>query len=614
MLLQASLIPIYCPLLRVSHHVFDSCYKVAYDCNKMKEFHGISASPGIAIGRVFLYLEDSMAVPKYTIDKDSFETEIKRYQEAVDKATTDLTDLKEQLSREMEEENSRILDSHLLMLSDSMFTEQVYQRMRTETVNVEAALKAVIEDLVDKLNASNDIYLKERSVDIYDVAKRVINHLMFRERLSLADINSEVIIVSQNLMPSDTLIMNKRMVKGIALDSGGRTSHTAILAKSFEIPAVLGLRNLTKHINTNDLIIVDGHHGKVIINPDAETKNLYEKMLLDYQKRESELLNMNQLAAETRDGKLIKLNANIEIPEEVDSVLVHGADGIGLYRSEFLFMQPGKIPTEDEQFHAYKTVLEAMDGKPVTIRTLDVGGDKFIPSINSLPENNPLLGWRAIRFCIEEKAFFKQQLRALLRASVFGSLKIMFPMISGVEELDKALDILDETKRELKSENINYIEKIPVGIMIEVPSAALTSDILAKKVDFFSIGTNDLIQYTIAVDRGNEKIADLYEPFHPGVLRLIRMVIDNAHAQGLSVSMCGEMAGDVYSSVILLGLGLDAYSMSAISIPEIKRIIRSVSMTDAEELVGTIMSMKSFGDIDQYVKNWMEENFDIVKY
>ena len=580
----------------------------------MKEFHGISASPGIAIGRVFLYLEDSMAVPKYTIQQDSIETEIERYEDAINKASDDLTELKEKLSREMEEENSRILDSHLLMLSDSMFTEQVYQKMKTEMVNIEAALKSVIEDLVSKLNASKDIYLKERSVDIYDVAKRIINHLMFRERISLADINTEVIIVSQNLMPSDTLIMNKRMVQGIALDSGGRTSHTAILAKSFEIPAVLGLRDLTQHINTNDLIIVDGHHGKVIINPDEETKNLYEKMLLDYQKRESELLNMNNLAAETRDGKLIKLNANIEIPEEVESVLVHGADGIGLYRSEFLFMQPGRVPSEEEQFIAYKSVLESMDGKPVTIRTLDVGGDKFIPSVNNIVENNPLLGWRAIRFCIEHKEFFKYQLRALLRASVFGNLKIMFPMISGVEELEQALNILKETKEELRSEKINFIEKIPVGIMIEVPSAALTSDILARKVDFFSIGTNDLIQYTIAVDRGNEKIASLYEPFHPGVLRLIQMVIENAHKQGLSVSMCGEMAGDIYSSVILLGLGLDVYSMSAISIPEIKRIIRSVSMTDAEELVGTIMSMKSFGDIDQYVKNWMEEKFDIIKY
>lgn len=580
----------------------------------MKEINGISASPGIAIGRVFLHLEDSMAVPKYIINKDSFDSEIDRYTEAVDRASADLIELKAHLSREMEDQNSRILDSHLLMLSDSMFTEQVYQRMRTDLVNIEAALKSVIEDLVNKLNASNDIYLKERSVDIYDVAKRIINHLMFRERQSLADISSEVIIVSQNLMPSDTLIMNKRMVMGIALDSGGRTSHTAILAKSFEIPAVLGLRDLTKYINTNDMIIVDGYHGKVIINPDKDTTTLYEKMRLDYQRRESELLNMNQLAAETKDGKLIKLNANIEVPEEVDSVLVHGADGIGLYRSEFLFMKPGRVPSEDEQFEEYKKVLQEMEGKPVTIRTLDVGGDKFIPSINNIAENNPLLGWRAIRFCIEEKEFFKKQLRALLRASSYGNLKIMFPMISGIEELQKVLDILEETKADLRIEDIDFNEKIPVGIMIEVPSAALTSDILAKKVDFFSIGTNDLIQYTIAVDRGNEKIADLYEPFHPGILRLIRMVVDNAHHQGITVGMCGEMAGDVYSSVILLGLGLDVYSMSAISIPEIKRIIRSVSMIDAEELVGTIMSMKSFGDIEQYVKNWMEEKFDIFKY
>lgn len=580
----------------------------------MKEFHGISASPGIAIGRVYIYMEDSMVVPKYTIEQASIEMEISRYEEAVSKATLDLTTVKDRLAQEMEEENSRILDSHLLMLNDAMFNDQVFQRMKNDMVNIEAALKSVIEDMVDKLNASKDNYLRERTVDILDVAKRIINHLMFRERLSLVDLDSEVILVSPNLMPSDTLLMNKRMVKGIAMDSGGRTSHTAILAKSFEIPAVLGLRDLTSYINMNDLIIVDGHHGKVIVNPDKDTIFLYEKMLLEHHKRESELLNMNKLTAETKDGKLIRLNANIEIPEEVDSVLVHGADGVGLYRSEFLFMQPGRVPSESQQYEAYKSVLEAMEGKPVTIRTLDVGGDKFIPKVNDIVENNPLLGWRAIRFCIEHKDFFKQQLRALLRASVFGNLKIMFPMISGVEELEKALEILEETKEELRKEKINFIERIPVGIMIEVPSAAMTSDILARKVDFFSIGTNDLIQYTIAVDRGNEKIASLYEPFHPGVLRLIRMVIDNAHEQGLPVSMCGEMAGDIYSSVILLGLGLDIYSMSSISIPEIKRIIRSVSMSEAEELVGTIMAMKSFVDIGRYVKNWMEDKFDNIRF
>ncbi len=577
----------------------------------MKEFSGISASPGISIGKVFHYLDDVPSVPKYDIHESDIKEELERFHEAIEKATKEIEELKENTADEMGEEESKFLDSHILMLSDPEFKDKVKESIRDKQKNVEWILLKVIEELIDKLNSSENDYLRERTLDISDVSKRVMNHLLYRERVSLRDIQEEVILVTHNLLPSDTVSMNKRRVKGIAMDAGGKTSHTAILARSFEIPAVLGLGDISKHISNGDEIIVDGNNGLVIVNPDDAVREKYEKARQKWQQREVQLLYMNELSAETRDGKLIRLKANIEVPEEIDSVLAHGSDGIGLFRSEFLFLQPGRAASEESQFKTYRKVLEAMKGQSVTIRTLDVGGDKVIPDIENLNEKNPILGWRAVRFCLQKKGLFIQQLRALLRASVYGKLKIMFPMISGVEELDQILEVLEEVRQQLRDEDIPFDEDIEVGVMIEVPSAAMTSDILARRVNFFSIGTNDLIQYTIAVDRGNEKVAYLYEPFHPGVLRMIKMVIDNAHAQGIPVSMCGEMAGSPRASVILLGLGLDEYSMSAALIPEIKKIIRSVAISEAEELVGTIMEMRSFRDIDRYVKEWMEERFDM---
>jgi phosphoenolpyruvate-protein phosphotransferase (PTS system enzyme I) len=578
----------------------------------MKEFRGISVSPGIAIGKVFLYLDQRPQVPSYTIGLDQVPAEAARFQAARKRATDEIQQLKVKSSSEMRTHESRFLDAHLLMLSDPEFIGQVESQLSSERKNVEWIMHEVVETMVHQLEESSDAYLRERVVDIYDVSNRILNHLMYRENLSLADLSEEVILVTHDLMPSDTLLMNKRMVKGIAMDAGGKTSHTAILARSFEIVAVLGLSDISRHVFPGDEIIIDGNAGVVIVQPDAKTRRKYQSTSKEWQRHEVSLLTLNALRPETRDGKLIELQANIEVPEEAQSVLSHGADGIGLYRSEFLFLKPGAPPTEETQFEAYRGVLEALGGKPVTIRTLDLGGDKVMPDFDQHDEKNPILGWRAIRFCIARPDIFKVQLKAILRASVHGNLKIMFPMISGIEELVKALEILQEVKEECRSEGIPFDESLSTGSMIEIPSAAMITDILAHYVDFFSIGTNDLIQYTIAVDRGNEKIAYLYEPFHPGVLRLIKLIVDNAHAAAIPVSMCGEMAGDPFATVILLGLGLDVFSMSPASIPQVKQIIRSVSMAEAEQLVGVVMAMKAHDEIDRFVNGWMHDRFKFL--
>ncbi len=581
---------------------------------QMKEYNGIAASPGIVMGKAFLYLDDTVMVPEYDITSEEVTGERTRFLCAVERAIEEIELLKTRLNEEMGVEESKFLESHILMLNDPEFRERVDRGLKIHQKNVEWVLLRVVDELLEKLGNVTDRYIRERTVDINDISRRVLNHLLYRDRLSLADIREEVILVTHDLLPSDILVMNKQMVKAIVMDVGGKTSHTAILARSFEIPAVLGLFDITRFVKTGDELIIDGNTGTVIVKPDAATKERFVKYRRVWQRREDELLHVRNLPSETRDGKRVELKANIEMPQELPSVLSHGADGIGLFRSEFLFLHPGRMPSEEEQYTAYSKVLEALAGKPVTIRTLDLGGDKLSSDFSGVPEKNPILGWRAIRYCLANTEIFKTQLRALLRASVYGELRIMFPMISGVEELDRVLEVYEEVRFELDTSGVPYKPEIPIGIMIEVPSAALTSDILAKWVQFFSIGTNDLIQYTIAVDRGNEKTAYLYEPFHPGVLRLIRMVVENAHAQGIPVGMCGEMASDPLASVILLGLGLDEYSMSPSSIPEVKRILRSVSVPQARQLVETIMEMRASREIDEYVKEWMEERFDIYPY
>ncbi|MBN2551621.1 MAG: phosphoenolpyruvate--protein phosphotransferase [Spirochaetales bacterium] len=578
----------------------------------MNVVEGIMVSPGIAIGPACVRAPELLSVPSYEISMGQIPYEIERFQAARAKAVQDIEILLQRGEPEIGDMERKLLDSHLLMLNDPHFQEELVRTLKERRKNVESVLREIEESLAEKLESSGDEYLKERGLDIRDVSNRLLSHLLKQKRGNLADIDRECVLVAHNLLPSDIISMNREKIVGIATDFGGKTSHVAILARAFEIPAVLGLSDITAFVRDQDNVILDGNRGLVIVDPDEATLKGYLTSKEAWQQHELQLLNLNELRAETRDGKLLQLESNIEVPDEIHSVLAHGADGIGLFRSEFLYIVPRKFPDEEEQLQAYNRVLEGMKPRSVTIRTLDLGGDKVIPGVIPGGELNPILGWRAVRFCLSKPDVFKSQLRALLRASVHGNLKIMFPMISGAEELESTLEILEEAKDELRGRGQPFDEHVPIGIMIEVPSAAFTSDILARKVSFFSIGTNDLIQYMIAVDRENERIAYLYEPFHPGVLRLIKMVVDNAHSNGIPVGMCGEMAGDPYAAVILLGLGLDEYSMSAIGIPTIKRIIRSVTIAEAEELVGTIMEMKSSQEIDRYVRAWMGERFDFI--
>jgi phosphotransferase system enzyme I (PtsI) len=569
---------------------------------------GIPVSPGIAIGKVLLYNESPVAIPRYSLSSGDVNAEVERLKIAVEKAVKDIQQIKDSLGKDSDDRHA-LMEVHILMLYDPCFNEIAHKKIGDELKNAEWVVQETVNTLVEQLDATQDSYLIERSSDILDSSRRIIDHLVHRKRVSLKQIDREVILVAHNILATEMLQLDRRKVLGLALAMGGKTSHTAILARSFGLPAVVGLKQVTSQVSNGQDIIIDGGNGLILIDPDEETLALYKEKKNQLEKKESQLFNITNLPAETTDGKLIILKANIEFPSETDQVINMNADGIGLFRSEFLFMDnQGKAP-EDIQFQTYKKVLQSMKNRPVTIRTLDVGGDKLISEIESQHEANPLLGWRAIRFCLEKRDIFRTQLRALLRASQFGKLQIMFPMISGIEEFEEALEVLEEVKGELRERGIKFDQKIPVGLMIEVPSAALTSDILAEKADFLSIGTNDLIQYTIAIDRGNEKVASMYQPLHPGLIRLIHMIVKNGHKQGIPVSLCGEMGGDPHFTPILLGLGLDEISMSAYSLPEIKKIIRSVSITDSEELLGAILEMRSYREINDFTRLWMEKKF-----
>lgn len=549
------------------------------------KFVGIAVSPGVAIGKALvLRAEDFQSIPRVKVEEEKIPQEIARFEDALTRTRADILGIRKKISQEIGRESSDIFMAHLLVLEDRSLIEDVITTIKEKRANAEYAFSSVIQKYFRAFSQVEDEYLKERVSDIRDIARRLIGNLVGKKRNPLSNLTEKVIIVAHDLSPSDTAMMDKQKVIAFATDIGGPTSHTAIMARSMEIPAVVGLDRVGREVVTGNSIVIDGNHGILIVHPEPPTLSAYareEKRLIQVT---SELDKLRNLPAETPDGHRIELSANIEFPDEIPSVLAHGAAGIGLYRTEYFYMNRSDLPTEEEQYHAYRTVAEKMSSYPVVIRSLDLGGDKFLSSFEVPHEMNPFLGWRAIRFCLAQVGIFKAQLRAVLRASVHGNLKAMYPMISNLTELRRANEILEECRRELKKEKIPFNPKMEWGAMIEIPSAALTSDSLAKEADFFSIGTNDLIQYALAVDRVNEKIAYLYEPTHPAILRLIREVIVNGHKNKIWVATCGEMAGDPAIAILLVGFGIDALSMSPLLLPKVKKAIRLVPFKLAKEM------------------------------
>lgn len=574
---------------------------------------GIPASPGIAIGKAFLFDTRRIDVPERKIRESGVPKEIARFEEALIKTRREILDIQNKITKEMGSYHAEIFNAHLLVLEDRMLIEEVIDRLKKEHKCVEYVFAKVLDKYIRAFSKINDEYLRERISDIDDVGKRILKNLLGAKEKSLSGLKEKVIVVAYDLSPSDTATMHKKNVMGFITDIGGRTSHTAIMAKSLEIPAVVGLEKATSRIEAGDILIVDGAEGAVIINPDKDTLKKYQTRRQQFVKFEKILINLKDEPARTIDGRKIEVSANIELPEEVDSVIAHGAEGIGLYRTEFLYMNRRDLPDEDEQFEAYKKVVTRLSGDSVIVRTLDLGGDKFLSQFEVPHEMNPFLGWRAIRFCLAKPEIFKVQLRAILRASAFGDIKVMFPMISGIEELRQARIVLNEAKKELCARDVKFNKDIKVGAMIEIPSAALTCDVLAKEADFFSIGTNDLIQYSLAIDRVNEKIAYLYKPIHPAVLRLIKNIIDAGHHAKIWVGMCGEMAGEPGFALLLLGLGLDEFSMSPVVIPELKYIIRNVKFEDTKELAEKALTLTTVEEVERFINGKLDELVPTLK-
>jgi len=573
----------------------------------MIRLKGIAAAGGISIGPAYKLGKEEFSVLATRIAWDDIPAQIQLFEEALIKTRREIIELQKRISGEMGQEEAQIFDAHLLVLEDRMLIEEVISRLKKEQLNVAYIFSEVLKKYISVFSKIEDEYLKERTSDINDVGKRILRNLLGKEKRGLGELKEKAVIVAHDLSPSDTAAMHKKNVAGFVTDIGGKTSHTAIMAKSLEIPAVVGVEGATLKIKPGDILIVDGSLGLVIVDPDEATLKEYQEELVKLKGIAERFLSVKDLPAVTPDGRTIEISANIEFPDEVPSAKLHGCQGIGLYRTEFFYMNRKDSPTEEEHYQAYKYVAEEMSPHPVVIRTLDLGGDKFLSQFNVPNEMQPFLGWRAIRFCLARPDIFKLQLRAILRASVHGNLRLMYPMISGIEELRQANAFFREAKDELKQKGLAYNDSMEVGVMIEVPSAAMTADILAKEVNFFSIGTNDLIQYSLAVDRGNEKVAYLYEPAHPAVLRLIRNVIDAAHLANIKVAMCGEMAGEPSLALILLGLGLDEFSMPPQMIPELKFIIRAVGFKTAQEIAGQAFGFVTGSEVEKFAQDKLAE-------
>ena len=567
---------------------------------------GISGSRGVAVGNVYRYIQEEIVIPDYTVAEDKVEEEIGKFATAMASTLKQLDTIRQRALDEMGPEEAAIFEAHMQIAQDPSLSDGIKSLVESSRMNVVAATSQTIETFANIFLGMEDAYMRERGADIKDIGDRLMRNMLGMNPRGLSHISGEVILVAQDLAPSDTASLDKNVVKGIVTAAGGPTSHAAIMARTLEIPAVMGIGDIESFVD-GDKAVVLGTDGIVEINPSDEDWTEYTNQALAFQEELKRLRESANLEATTTDGHHVELFGNIGKAKDAKHALTMGAQGIGLYRTEFLYMENDELPTEDVQFEEYKKVAQDMKGQPVIIRTMDIGGDKELKCLDLPSEMNPFLGYRAIRISLNRPDIFKVQLRALLRASAFGDIHIMYPMIASVEEVKQANAMLDECKTELAAEGKDFNKDIKVGIMIEVPAAAVISPILAKYVDFFSIGTNDLCQYTLAVDRMNEAIGSLYQPLHPGVLRLIKHVIDASHEQGKFTGMCGELASDPVATMILLGLGLDEFSMTASSIPLIKNILRSVSKAECEEVANKALTMDTAEEITEYAKSVLAE-------
>lgn len=557
--------------------------------------HGISASQGIAYGQVFLYIQSDVEIPSYQVDADKRIEEIARFEHALLITRQQIQKIQDEVEKNLGADEARIFDAHLLVLEDQALISETIREFETTSKNIETCFNKVSQRYIKAFDEIDDEYLRERAGDIRDVTQRVLQNLLGQAGQNLSRLADKRIVVANDITPSDAASIDRSQAIAIVTDSGSKTSHAVIVARSMKIPAVVGVRDLSKRIKAGDWILVDGYDGVVILNPTEQTLFRYGKIQLQKKSFEQRLLDATRLPCVTLDGVNVILRANIEKVDETPLVKEYMADGVGLFRTEFLYLNNDHVPSEDEQYLAYQSVVLALAPATVVIRTLDLGGDKPMASRPELfpHESNPFLGFRAIRLCLEYTDMFKDQLRAVLRASAHGKIQLMYPMISGEEELDRANAVLEECKTELRKKKQAFDEEMEVGAMIEIPSAATTSDILAKKCDFFSIGTNDLIQYILAIDRVNDRIAHLYEPTHPAIIRTLKHIIDQAHAHNIKVSVCGEMAGDPVYLPLLLGLGIDELSMTPPLVPAVKYLVRAMRMSDAKQLVETALKLSS---------------------
>lgn len=572
---------------------------------------GIGVSSGVTTGRVYLLERGKVAIARHKIKEESIEREVQRFRLAIDSAVEQLNEIRAAVTDEEVRKHAFIIDAHTLILQDSLFHDEVIDTIRTEKINAEWALEIVVSRFLMHFEKVENPYLRERGQDINYIYNRLIRIMVKGKEWSITmhGMRGKSIIVAHDLSPADTIQLNLNRISGFTTDIGGRTSHTSIIARALEIPAVVGTGNITSLVKTGDTIIVDGDDGVVIINPTRETQKDYIGKQLRLKNQKKEFLRIAKLKPESRDGFQLQVGANIELLAEMDLVEKYGASGIGLYRTEYLYLSRKTLPTEEDHYHTYRKLAENKHLGYVTVRTLDIGGDKFVSHIEVPKEMNPAMGLRAIRLCLRETDLFKAQIMGILRASAYGPLKILIPMVSGIDEVRRAKAIIQECMEVLKAKKIPFNENIDIGVMIEIPSACMISDLIAKEVDFFSIGTNDLIQYTLAIDRVNEYVSYLYEPLHPAVLRLIQRTVQNAHANKIEVALCGEMAGEPLYTPILLGLELDELSMNAYAIPRVKKVIRGIDQGLCKELVNEMMAKESAREGEYLLRKLMGELF-----